>query len=274
MTEIAVDIADAPARQPVPLGAGLVSFATAQLQQARTELARRGEAGHEGIHQARRCIRRARAALALGARALGAPAQALDADLGRLCRGLSRLRDAQALIETLHRLAVRSDAIRALLPAAERLARRRRDDMLERVLAHDPAFRSRRQRLQAAQQRLTRLDWRAVDEAEVAHAIARSRRRVEKAAKRSKRHPDDDDAWHTYRRRLRRLRQQESLLADLVPGWRRSKRRFRDLADALGESQDDALVLRHCGPRSPFPPDLRRHLREVARERLRRARRH
>ena len=263
----------APAPARLPLGAQLLVLAGEQLQQARTELAREGEALHEGVHQARKCIRRVRAVLALGRRVLGPRAQGLDDELGRLCRGLSHLRDAQALIEVLQRLdAQAADDIRAILPAAEHLTRQRRDDILERAFARDPAFQARRLRLQVAQQRMAQLDWRAVDEAEIAHAIKRSQRRAAKAAKQIERHPDDDEAWHVYRRRLRRLRQQDSLLADLLPSLRPSKKRSHALADALGESQDDALLLRHCDRRSPFPPDQRRQLRAIARARLQRTR--
>lgn len=257
----------------LPLGMRLLVFVGVQLHQAQIDLSREDEALHDGIHQARKSIRRARATLALGARVLGPRAEALDDELGRLCRGLSHLRDAQALIEVLQRLDAQAAApIRAILPAAERLARQRRDDILERALVRDPAFMARRLRLQAAQQRLARLDWRAVDAAEVSSAIKRSQRRADKAAKRIKQHPDDDEAWHVYRRRLRRLRQQDSLLADLLPALRLSKKRARDLTDLLGESQDDALLLRHCDRRSPFPSDQRKQLRAIARERLRRTR--
>ncbi|MEQ1512022.1 MAG: CHAD domain-containing protein [Lysobacteraceae bacterium] len=264
---------NAPAPGKLPLGMRLLVFAGEQLQQAQIDLARKGEALHDGIHQARKCIRRARATLALGARVFGPHADALDDELGRLCRGLSHLRDAQALIEVLQRLDAQApEPVRAILPAAERLARQRRDDILERALVRDPAFMARRMRLQAAQHRLARLDWRAVGEAEVSSAVKRSQRRADKAAKQIKKHPGDDEAWHIYRRRLRRLRQQDNLLAELLPALRLSKKRARDLTDILGESQDDALLLRHCDRRSPFPSEQRKQLRAIARERLRRTR--
>lgn len=264
---------NAPVTGKRPLGMRLLVFAGTQLQQAQNHLTREGEARHDGIHQARKAIRRARATLALGARVLGPRAQGLDDELGRLCRGLSHLRDAQALIEVLERLDAQApDRIRAILPAAERLARQRRDDILERALVRDPALMARRLRLLAVQQRLTRLDWRAVNKAEVARAIKRSQRRADKAAKQVKKHPDDNEAWHTFRRRLRRLRQQETLLNDVLAPPRTTKKRHRDLADVLGESQDDALLLRHCDQRSPFASDQRRQLRAIARDRLRRTR--
>ncbi len=45
-----------------------------------------------------------------------------------------------------------------------------------------------------------------------------------------------------------------------------------DEATVLGEAQDDALLLRHCGSHSPFPPLLRKLLRAEARARLGRVR--
>ncbi len=266
---ISVDIAP----EQRPLGMRLMLFASGQLQQAQAHLAREGEARHEGIHQARKSIRRARATLALGARVLGPHAQGLNDDLGRLCRGLSHLRDAQALIEVLQRLRTQAPgSLGAILPAAERLARQRRDGILERALVRDPAFMARQLRLQAAQHRLVRLDWRKIDEADVSCAIKRSQRRADKAAKQVEKHPEDDAAWHTLRRRLRRLRQQETLLNEVLHAPDMTKKRHRDLADVLGESQDDALLLRHCKRRSPFTSDQRRQLLASARERLRRTR--
>jgi hypothetical protein len=58
----------------------------------------------------------------------------------------------------------------------------------------------------------------------------------------------------------------------MLPTRHRSKKRHHGLADILGESQDDALLLRHCGSRSPFTSDQRKPLRAIARERLQRAR--
>lgn len=252
-----------------PLGPALQTFAREQLQQAQAHLAREGEARHAGIHQARKCLRRARATLALGRRVLGDRARRLDEELGRLCRGLSRLRDGQALLEVLARLdATAPPELRASLPDVETAARRRRDRLLEEALVRDPEFLARRRRLQALGQRLDRLDWRALDETAVAAAVARSLRRADKAERRARRHPERDTDWHVYRRRLRRLRQQDSLLAEVRPELRPAAIELEEKATVLGEAQDDALLLNQCGRGSPFAPAARVQLRRVARERL------
>lgn len=259
---------------PRPLGWRLMAFAREQLRLAQTHLGRAGEARHVGIHQARKCIRRARATLALGARIFDQRAQRLDDELGRLCRGLSPLRDAQALIEALRRLAATAPvAVQAILPLAETEACQRRDQLLQRALTRDPEFMARRHRLLVAQTRLERLDWRALDAAVVSAAAMRSEQRADKAGQSAKHHPDDNDAWHVYRRRLRRLHQQDTLLAEIQPELRPAlAQSLQKQARLLGESQDDALLLGHSGTRSPFPPDQRKLLRDMARERLQRTR--
>jgi len=255
------------------LGPRLLTFALEQLRAAQSYLSGTGEDQHVGIHQARKCIRRTRAALALGVRAFDKRAERLDDELGRLCRGMAGLRDAQALVDELHRLAEAAPAnLRKVLPQAEAAARKRRDETLMRALARDPGFGARRQRLLRAQSRLARLDWAAINEDDVAHAVARSKRRAEKSRRRARKHPDDDQLWHVYRRRLRRLRQQDTMLAELQPDLRPSLDDLDDHA-ALGRSQDDALLLRRCGKDSPFSAGEQRSvLRKIARDRLQRAR--
>lgn len=252
-----------------PLGLRLLEFAREQLSQAEAHLGREGEALHEGVHEARKCIRRTRATLALGAKAFDSRAKRIDGELRRLCRGLSHLRNAQALIEALARLdGSAPPAVQAILPDVEKIARERRDHLLARALVRDPIFAARRRRLWAAHEYLARLDWQSIDAANVSAAIGRSTRRVEKAMRRALKNRNDEPAWHTYRRRVRRLRQQDTLLSELQPALCPAMHDLGDRAHALGESQDNALLLRYCGKRSPFTIDQRALLRRVARERL------
>lgn len=271
----------APAARPAatpeaplaPLGLRLKAFALSELSEAQALLAKPGDSRHEGVHQARKRLRRTRAALALGRKALGREGKRLDEDLGRLCRGLSPLRDAQALIEGLQRLPASAPGpLAAALPDMVALASRRRDDCLARSLARDPDFQRRRARLQAMATRLEALDWSGVKPGAVAKSVARSEDRLAKARRRATRDPKDDARWHAMRRRLRRLRQQDHLLAALEPELRPTGNVTAEEAAVLGEAQDDALLLRHCGSHSPFPPPLRRLLRAEARARLGRVR--
>ena len=85
-------------------GQALRDFAAAELAAAGDALARTGDDLHEGVHRARKSIRRTRAVLALGDRLLGPGFELVDAQLRRLNDSLSPLRDAHALVETLQRL--------------------------------------------------------------------------------------------------------------------------------------------------------------------------
>ncbi|MGL6291277.1 MAG: CHAD domain-containing protein [Silanimonas sp.] len=248
----------------VGLGAVLRAEALHEAERAARQLARPGEERHEGIHQARKSIRRVRAILALGGEAFtAAPAvQRLDAALRSLCRGLSSLRDADALRDALLHLS--RDAVMGPIEC-ERLCafvavlRARR---LASALARDPDFARRRARLQEAQTRLGLLPWDRVDEKDVRAAHDYSKKRLRRALKQA-RGKADVEAWHTLRRRLRRLRQQENALARVVPDAGLSTPGVADLADRMGKAQDHALLLAHCRRSGVFPARDRATIRRL-----------
>jgi CHAD domain-containing protein len=254
-------------------GPALRALALHELAAAREQLARSGDARHEGVHQARKALRRTRAALALGRKRLGARSKRIDADLASLCRGLSPLRDAQALVETLERLvATAPEPLQSELPQLIRQARERRDQRLATVLDRDPELGRRRARTEALAARLAKLDWARIDEHSVAAAVSHSERRLTRARERIALYPGEDARWHTLRRRLRRLHQQHNLLRRIAPAWQVDAHATSNEATRLGEAQDDALLLRHCRRNSPFAPGSRARLRALASERLGRIR--
>jgi CHAD domain-containing protein len=261
-----------PLSQPPLIGDRLREFAYAQLTAAEKHLESDGEILHSGIHQCRKSLRRARAVLALGESVFDHRAAALDSDLGRLCRGLSPIRDAQALIDTLERLHDAAPETRSILPQAIAAARKRRDGLLQGLLTRDLDLLSRRNRIHAMRERIARLDWRSVDEESVRHALSRSERRAVNAELRAERRKDDGEIWHRFRRRLRRLHQQRTLLLELAPNVLPSPHPVEKRADALSEAQDDTLLLARCRGHSPFQPEHRALLRVVARRRLKRIR--
>jgi len=257
------------------LATKLSVFLTAQLLQAEKLLSKPGKARHKGVHEGRKCMRRARAALALGGPRLGALAARLDLEISRICRGLSALRDAQALIEALQRLPHESPDSAPMLASAKAAAERDRDLRMERALVLDPEFARRRKRLLRVLESVKKLDWSGVSSARLDKAIKRSEKRLEKSTRIAHKRPEDDLAWHRMRRRLRRLRQQLNILDKILPthAFAAGKAQAVEVrAEQLGESQDDSLLLARCGRRSPIDPKQRVWLRAVARLRLAHAR--
>lgn len=242
----------------------LQAEAVQELERAARQLARPGEERHQGVHQARKSIRRVRAILALGGSSFSAapPVQRLDAALRGLCRGLSALRDADALRDALLHLS--RDAVIGPIEC-ERLCafvavvRARR---LAAALARDPDFARRRARLQVAQGRVGMLPWARARGEDVEAALAMSRKRLKKALKRAK-GGDDVEAWHTLRRRLRRLRQQETVLARTRPEAFQPTPGIGELAERMGTAQDHALLLAHCRRSGVFPARDRATLRRL-----------
>jgi len=248
----------------VGLGAMLRAEAEQDIERAVRQLARPGEERHQGIHQARKSIRRARALLALGGDAFVAlpSVRRLDTALRSLCRGLSALRDADALRDALLHLS--RDAVIGPIEC-ERLCafvavvRARR---LAAALARDSDFARRRARLLDVRRRLAGLPWERVEGAAIDAALTHSRKRLRKALNAAK-GGTDVEAWHALRRRIRRLRQQESALARVLPSPPRATPGIADLAERMGSAQDHALLLAHCRRSGVFPARDRATLRRL-----------
>ena len=257
------------ASQVGELRVGLAAFVDAQLQRAATELARPRAQIHSGVHEARKALRRSQAALRLGNEVLPARAKRMRKSLCRIGRSLSALRDAQALVEALERLALRSESARQVARAGLEYAIRRRDFVLDRTLAADPELQLRRTQLAGIAAQLVSLDWKGLTAAEVSRAVSRSRRKVLNAFRQTQAQPEDDDAWHRLRRRIRRLRHQSDLLPAAEQHHSGVTADDDALARMLGEAQDEVLLIAACRRGSPFPLKLRRALLQLAESRLR-----
>lgn len=246
------------------IGAALQADACHELARAARQLARPGEERHDGIHQGRKSIRRVRAVLALGGPAFAdsAPVRRIDVELRSLCRGLSSLRDADALRDAL--LQLESDAVLGPIEC-ERLCAfvaALRSRRLAAALARDPDFARRRARLHAALARVAKLPWGSIDATAVRAAHAESANRLGKALKRARKSEDPED-WHRLRRRLRRLRQQESALARRAPEMGLHTEGIGELAERMGSAQDHALLLAHCQRSGVFAARDRATLRRL-----------
>jgi len=242
----------------------LGEYAAKELARAARQLGRQGEERHDGVHQGRKSIRRARAVLALIAPSMQAatPIRRLDAGLRSLCRGLSSLRDADALRDALLHLA-KAAVIGPI--ECERLCAQvsvLRVKRLASALQRDPDFVRRRKRLADAIERLQRLPWESVgpEALSAAHSIsvARMRKALKRAAK-----SEDPEAWHLLRRRLRRLRQQETAFAECAPELGLHASDIGDLAEQMSLMQDHALLLAHCRRSGVFVARDRATLRRL-----------
>ena len=254
--------------RPFAPGVALRDYAVAELDSAIVGLGWRGGRVHAGVHQARKALRRVRATLALGGTALGPGAALLDRELRKANRGLSALRDVQALVETLDRLiAAQSQSpsdILQPLRRARRIAAARRAIQARAALAGDPQLISRRDLLVALRGAMLASPWQRVDLLQVQSALDYGIDRIARAQARAQGSHDDED-WHRWRRRERRLSQQRRALkaggiAHAVDLPKADKR----IATRLGGAQDLGLLREHCGRDSPFTKPDRVRLKRYA----------
>jgi CHAD domain-containing protein len=256
-----------------PIGAVLLGYAAKELHRALACLGWRGSRLHEGVHQARKSLRRTRATLALGSPGLGHDAPHLDKQLRRVNRSLSGLRDVHALVETLDRLIRkhRSPGLHRLLQRARRAALRHRAATARRELHADADFADRRESLKTLASELRRLPWVGVHTDNVRAALEQSVANAATAAGHALGRGTDED-WHRWRRRVRRLSQQHRALRDSAELRHASEADIKALATSLGEVQDYFLLKEHCGKDSPFSTFDRPALAALAAKGLRRGR--
>lgn len=265
----------APDPQLAAPGEALRDYAVAELDSAVAGLRWRGARIHAGVHQARKALRRVRATLALGGAALGPGAALVDREIRSVNHGLSALRDAQALVETLQRLIAKQADVQVLrmLRRASRVAVARRAADARAALADEPTLVARQDLLAALRGAMLALPWQRLALPQLWTALAESGERISKAQARA-RQADNDNRWHRWRRRVRRLSQQWRALnaAGIAPATHLPTVDKR-LAKQLGEAQDLSLLREHCGPDSLFvKPERTRLLRYAATERARRRR--
>jgi len=261
-----------PEPAPRPSGQRLRAHATREIDQALDALGWGGNRLHAGVHLARKCLRRARATLALGGAGLGPGADWVDRALRDLNRDLSPLRDAHALVETLDRLlrGTLAPEARPLLARARRAAAAARAQAAHAARADDPGLGRRRALLRVLRAALRALAWKELQPPHWRDAVAATLARVERAGERARASGGDED-WHEWRRRARRLSQQQRALKSA--GLDADAPKFdKHQIERLGEAQDLTLLLEHCGKGSPFAKVERGAVKAFARAELEQAR--
>ncbi|WMT04354.1 CHAD domain-containing protein [Lysobacter yananisis] len=143
-------------------------------------------------------------------------------------------------------------------PPRAAAARRARED--------DPGLRRRRALLQVLRAALRAMPWAQLQPEHWRAAVAASLQRVARAGERARASGGDED-WHDWRRRARRLSQQQRALKSAGLGADAPTFDKRQI-ERLGEAQDLNLLLDHCGKGSPFAKAERGALKAFARGEL------
>lgn len=250
-------------------GPVLRDYALAELDAAVAALGHRGGRLHAGVHRARKAIRRIRAVLALGAAGLGRAGHRLEGKLRQVNRGMSELRDAHALVETLDRLLLKNTDhdTRRLLRRSRRAAAKRRARLGRSARrAVDDA----RAALKALRSAVAELDWASLTASTLVAALATAERRSMDARIQAL-STGTDAEWHRWRRRIRAHVQQQraSALAGVGAGVSRYE---QSLAEQMGVMQDLSVLLSHCGRGSVFSKTDRKQLRRFTEAALARQR--
>jgi CHAD domain-containing protein len=236
---------------------GLAGAIAEQCMAARGHLARQGADLHAGIHDARRAIRRARAAQALLRPMLDRDGWTrVSADLREAGGALSPLRDAQSMIEAIEEhledagVVLDARARRGLLAAL----RRRRD----RIVGAGAAAIAQADVALARAAGAAAADAAAFDADAMTAGLAFGRARLARAMREVERAPDDADALHRLRQRARAHWLQLELF---VPAWPAVLGAFageaKKLSQLLGTERDLQLLDAWLGRRRSVLPGSR-----------------
>jgi CHAD domain-containing protein len=238
--------------EPLPIALGRV--VAAEIELALAQLARGGADVHDGIHDARRAMRRARAAQALlRPRLDGAQWAALSAALREAGSLLSSLRDAQSVVEAVENHLPDAgievdDAARARLL---RNLRRRRDRM---VAAGASAIAGARAALMRARDEASPA-FAGFRERDLVAGLAAGRRRFDRALAAVLASPGGEAALHRLRQRARTHWLQLELVAAAWPAVVGALAgEAKKVSRLLGDERDLRLLEAWLGRlRSPLP---------------------
>jgi len=223
---------------------GLRRIARQQLRKLDQLLGDAADAGN-GHHEARKCVKRLRALLALARPALGnGPWQKLDRQCSKVARALSGARDTAVLLQLIGQVeAERGTA--ALGRAGQRL--RAKLDEQPKSIDTPAELKAIRQRLDQLGERLDRLPLKRFDTAAALDGLeqdyAGGREMVERAYASGK-----PEAFHKLRKHVQRHWRHMQLLAAAWPGEMGARNELAQmLSDGLGQERDYWLLREHLG---------------------------
>lgn len=216
-----------------------------QLDQAAVELRRPGGPDAQGVHRARKHIKKSRSLLRLARADLGPNlVQRVQADLRRVAGELAGARDADSLVEATYSLAPAADTDqeKAAITSLRAVLLQRADDA-RAAFAHDRStVASAALDLSRTATWLRRVPPRAEGWDALEVGFARQYRRGRKALGALGDQPDLD-ALHDWRKRVKDLWYHQRLLVELWPESMRATVAAADeLASTLGTDHDLALL--------------------------------
>jgi CHAD domain-containing protein len=220
---------------PAPLPLTIRKEVAKELRRARRRLEGGGRI-KERVHEARRELKKARAALRLVRGGIGEKTfRRENSPLRAVARRLSAVRDAQVLIDAFDRLAPRGfAAVRRRLLEESRRAQ-------ARALAQGSLLGGAKT-LRHARRRAKRWGCAAADSETVFSGLERSYRNGRKAMRRSLDSGAEAD-FHEWRKQAKYLRYELQLLEDSWPAWvSRYCGELRALSDRLGDAHDLGLL--------------------------------
>jgi acyl-CoA hydrolase/CHAD domain-containing protein len=225
---------------------GVRRIAGEQVDMAIAQLDGKTAGEGDGVHEARKALKRLRAAVRLARAGLGDDVYRRENAIYRAAgRRLAGARDAQVLVETLDRtLSDQPGAANDLGPLREALVRQR-DEPPRSNGAHKSA--EVVYALRAARERVDAWPLTEDDFAALAPGLQRIYRRGRRALKVARRDPSDDHL-HELRKRAKDLWHVSQLLRPASPKRMRALATdLHALTDRLGEAQDLAMLLAWAG---------------------------
>lgn len=246
------------------VGTRLARYVDGQLTLASSALELHGREARRGIHQARKAIRRARAALFLGWEHPNAAVALALEQLKRANDELSELRDAHAMVGAVKCVAKRENGCEsdALRRARKRLKTRR--VQLERGAIAQTRIGQARERVMFIAAGAAAIPWMRITEGDMRAALAATVAQVAQARRSALAHPSPAKL-HKWRRRLRRMLQQHEACNALAIHV--AANRFAECeAEQLGRLQDDNVLLAKASRLADLHGRRRKHFRRVVRK--------
>jgi CHAD domain-containing protein len=225
------------------VAAGVSRAIGEQLHGACEQLNSDPESIDEGVHEARKALKKSRALLRLIRPALGHDYNVLNTELRDAGRHLSVLRDTEALAETAQRLKKQSGdtSVHRVLDETRRNLLERKKQILDEFMTRDELANSAKN-LDGIAARIAALKMGQATPATMVEGVAETVRRGRKAFARAQGSGQADD-FHEWRKRAKDLRYQISFLEELWPhvleGYSESA---RDLEQSLGEDHNVSVV--------------------------------